>query len=69
LGQVCSSDCTPLFFADGHPTALGYRVVAAIVLRELLHRIETRPLGTQEVAAWQQRLVPEVRPYLSRVGL
>jgi hypothetical protein len=62
-----SANCPDLFFEDGHPTPLGYQIVAATVWRDLarLHGATGEPSNE---ASWTAVLAPQARHLLAAAG-
>jgi lysophospholipase L1-like esterase len=69
LGRAFTALCTDgpceeLFFPDGHPTRLGYQIVAGVVWREL-ERLRGEPGTPHDQANWQAVLDDEARSRLA----
>ena len=65
FADLCpDAPCPELFFSDGHPTRLGYQLVAAVVWREL-DRIDGGTGAPRDVASWDAALDTEVRRRLT----
>lgn len=65
FAAVCrSASCGELFRPDGHPTKLGYQIVAVTVWREIA-RHHGRPARPRHEASWNAVLDPEVRSRLA----
>lgn len=65
FADLCpDAPCPELFFPDGHPTRLGYQLVAAVVWRELDH-LEGGTSAPRDTASWEAVLDAEVRRRLT----